>query len=165
MCIRDSYKDASIFSFDWFTLCRSALSEFYKECAWHKARSSLFCESSGLVGNISNAIVSIWEQPRTATDAEASDPTLIRLPAAYYLIDDSERAPGSIFNETAFDRFVKSLPPRVNPVLLIADSHDFAFLQSLADRVNPQIPRLRLPPGSRVFVRDLLCADTLIGCQ
>ena len=37
----------------------------------------------------------------------------------------------------AFDRFVKSLPPRVNPVLLIADSHDFAFQQSLADRVNP----------------------------
>lgn len=151
-----TYMDARTFSFDWFGLCREALRLFDlldpKSLPLPQNASPF---KAGPV--VERAIVTAGTGVRAARIGEEYEDGVVRLPAVYCLMDGTDRLPGEVFDTDAMAGFVASLPRPANPVLLFRDSSGFDAPNSLNARVGREVPRLRLPPGTRVFAQWALC--------
>ena len=151
-----TYMDARTFSFDWFGLCREALSLF--DLPDRKSPPVPQYARPFKAGPVvERAIVTAGTGVRAARVGEEYEDGVVRLPAVYCLLDGTDRLPGEMFDADAMAGFVASLPRPANPVLLFRDSSGFEALNSLNARVGREVPRLRLPPGTRVFAQWALC--------
>jgi len=155
MDVFSTYADASTFSFRWFGLCRQALQLLDGTAiarlptGWHEAvhlpEGTIF--RNAIIDGGTGAILPVRELPEGRA--------LARLPASYSVFGDGFIPPGDLFDTEAFGKFRSTLEDGRLPVMLFRDRSDFSFLNSLDGRVNPRIPKLRVPSNAAVFSEKL----------